>query len=78
MERDLTDEEYKRERDKIHALSKNKGLDQWEAIFKNLELDIEKAKTTGLYVPQMGGYIKLYFDVDDDRWMYKLIDPIQS
>jgi hypothetical protein len=78
MKKELTEKEFEEEKKKLFALSKNKGLDQWEIIFKHYNLDIEKAKTTGLFVARLGGYIKIYFDTDQDKWLYRVIDPSQS
>jgi hypothetical protein len=67
---DLTDEEYEKEKAKVLAMSKNKGLDLWEAIFKNYDLDIEKAKTFGVDIPNIG-FMQLYFNDFEDKWLLK-------
>ena len=51
--------------------SKNKGLDLWEKVLKNYNIDIEKAKSTGVYIHEMGGYFTLYFDTEKDQWLLK-------
>lgn len=67
----MTEKEYQQAKEELLSQSKNKGLDLWEKIFDNYGIDIEKAKTTGVYVKEMGGYLTLYFDEAQDKWLIK-------
>ncbi len=65
------DKECQKVKKELLSKSKDKGLDLWEKVFKKYGIDIEKAKTTGVYIKEMGGYITLYFDEEKDQWLYK-------
>jgi hypothetical protein len=67
----MTDEQYNIEKGKILTQTKNKGLDLWEKVLGSYGIDIEKAKTAGVYIPRMNSYYTLYFDQEQDRWMIK-------
>ncbi len=71
----MTDKEYQAAKKELLSKSKNKGLDLWEKVFEHYGIDIEKAKTTGVYMEEMGGYITLYFDEEKDQWLTKNTCP---
>ena len=71
----MTDKEYQQAKKDLLSKSKNKGLDLWEKVFAQFNIDTEKAKTSGVYVEELGGYVILYFDKEQDQWLIKNICP---
>ncbi len=73
----MTDEEYQKEKKKLldqwHSQSKNKGLDIWKKVLKQYHISIEKAKK-GFYLPGKG-YVHLYFDEQQDKWLIREVNP---
>ncbi|NJO00930.1 MAG: hypothetical protein HC880_03875 [Bacteroidia bacterium] len=53
-------------------------MDIWERVLQHYGYDVQKAKTTGLYMPQLGGYMLLYFDKEQDQWLMRPADPTAS
>ncbi|NJO02615.1 MAG: hypothetical protein HC880_13860 [Bacteroidia bacterium] len=78
MKKDLSEEEYKKAKQEILSQSKNKGLDLWERVLQHYDYEVEKAKATGLYMPELGGYMILYFDKEQDQWLMRPADPKES
>lgn len=71
----MTEKEYQQAKKELLNKSKNKGLDLWEKVFAQFGIDTEKAKTSGVYVEELGGYVILYFDKEQDQWLIKNICP---
>ena len=71
----MTDKEYQQAKKDLLSKSKNKGLDLWEKVFAQFNIDTDKAKNSGVYVEELGGYITLYFDNEQDQWLIKNICP---
>jgi len=71
----MTDKEYQQAKKDLLSKSKNKGLDLWEKVFAQFNIDTDKAKNSGVYVEELGGYITLYFDNEQDQWLIRNIYP---